>query len=110
MNTAIDFTLPDQDGKTHTLSSYRGKLVLLYFYPKDMTVGCTIEAEGFRDAFKELSDLGVVVLGVSRDTVESHKMFCEKHGLPSRSSLTQKATYVRHTMFSRTASSNASHI
>ena len=82
MGLALDFVLPDQEGHQHTLLEYRGRMVLLYFYPKDMTPGCTIEAEGFRDAFAELARLDVVVLGVSLDTVASHKEFCEMHALP----------------------------
>lgn len=78
---AIDFDLKDQDGKEHSLAMYNGKLVLLYFYPKDMTPGCTIEAEGFRDNFDELKKLGVIVLGVSADSEASHKKFCDKHKL-----------------------------
>lgn len=82
MKKAFDFILKDQEGREHTLIEYRGRFILLYFYPKDMTPGCTIEAEGFRDAFAELEDLNVAVLGVSRDNVASHKEFCEKHSLP----------------------------
>ena len=78
---APNFVLKDQDGKTHRLSQYRGRVVLLYFYPKDMTSGCTVEAQGFRDAWNELQKLGVVVLGVSPDSVASHKKFCEKEQL-----------------------------
>lgn len=78
---APDFSLLDQDGKKHKLSSYRGKPVLLYFYPKDMTPGCTIEAEGFRDRSKEYARHGIVILGVSPDTPESHKKFCGKYKL-----------------------------
>lgn len=74
--------LTDQDGQNHTLEDYQGKKVLLYFYPKDMTPGCTVEAKGFRDTFEELKKEGVVVLGISPDTEESHKKFCEKHELP----------------------------
>jgi peroxiredoxin Q/BCP len=82
MGRALDFILLDQEGQEHTLSQYRGRMVLLYFYPKDQTPGCTVEAEGFRDTFAELALLDVVVLGVSRDTVASHKEFCEMHALP----------------------------
>ncbi len=79
---APDFTLADQDGTSHTLSSYRGKWVLLYFYPKDDTPGCTIEACTIRDQFKDFRDIGAVVLGVSTDTVESHKKFAIAYELP----------------------------
>jgi len=78
---APSFSLKDQDGKVHKLSQYLGGMVLLYFYPKDMTSGCTVEAQGFRDTWKELKKLGVTVLGVSNDSVASHKKFCEKEGL-----------------------------
>jgi len=76
-----DFTLIDQDEKSHTLSQYRGKKVVLYFYPKDMTPGCTVQAEGMRDSMNDLEDRGIVVLGVSVDDVKSHKKFVEKHNL-----------------------------
>lgn len=76
-----DFKLKDQDGRTHSLKDYAGRIILLYFYPKDMTPGCTIEAEGFRDNFDELKSYGVVVLGVSADSESSHKKFCDKHEL-----------------------------
>lgn len=76
-----DFTLQDQDGKSHTLSQYRGKKVVLYFYPKDMTPGCTVQAEGMRDSMNDLEAKGIVVLGVSVDDVKSHKKFVEKHNL-----------------------------
>lgn len=76
------FSLPGSDGKTHDLKDYRGRCVLLYFYPKDDTPGCTREACGFRDGFAELSRAGVTVLGVSRDPVASHLDFIEKYTLP----------------------------
>ena len=79
---APDFTLPDQDGKDRALSSYRGKWVLLYFYPKDDTPGCTIEACTIRDQFKDFTAIGAVVLGVSTDSVASHKKFALAYGLP----------------------------
>ncbi len=78
---APDFTLPDQDGKMHSLKDYSGKKVVLYFYPKDDTPGCTTEACNFRDNLSRLSSKGVVVLGVSKDTPESHKQFIEKFHL-----------------------------
>jgi peroxiredoxin Q/BCP len=78
---AINFKLQDEAGKEHTLEKYVGKVVLLYFYPKDMTPGCTIEAEGFRDHMLDFKKLGVVVLGISPDSVASHAKFCEKHKL-----------------------------
>lgn len=76
-----DFTLIDQDEKSHTLSQYRGKKVVLYFYPKDMTPGCTVQAEGMRDSMNDLEAKDIVVLGVSVDDVKSHKKFVEKHNL-----------------------------
>jgi thioredoxin-dependent peroxiredoxin len=79
---AQDFTLPDQDGKKHSLSDYHGKWVLLYFYPKDDTAGCTKEACAIRDNLPDFSRLNAEVLGVSVDSVESHKKFAEKHALP----------------------------
>src|SRR5262249_41747567 len=79
---APDFSLQDQDGKTHTLEQYRGKWVVLYFYPKDMTPGCTVEACSFRDNEARLTAAGAVVLGVSADTVKSHGKFAEKYQLP----------------------------
>jgi peroxiredoxin Q/BCP len=79
---APSFTLPDQDGQTHSLSEYRGQWILLYFYPKDDTSGCTKEACTIRDALPDFKGFSCVVLGVSADTVESHKKFAEKYGLP----------------------------
>lgn len=78
---ANDFTLPDQNGSMHTLSQYKGKWRLVYFYPKDDTPGCTKEACNFRDAIGELQRLGVVILGISKDSVASHKKFEEKYHL-----------------------------
>jgi thioredoxin-dependent peroxiredoxin len=80
--TAPDFLLPDQDGQRHKLSDYLGKWVLLYFYPKDDTEGCIAEACGLRDSLADFSSLGAKVLGVSADSVESHRKFAEKFGLP----------------------------
>ncbi len=76
------FSLPDQNGKIHTLSSYLGKWVLIYFYPKDDTPGCTTEACVLRDAFPAFEKLDAVILGVSADTEKSHKKFEEKYSLP----------------------------
>jgi peroxiredoxin Q/BCP len=77
----IDFSLTDQNGKVHKLSSYKGSWVLLYFYPKDDTPGCTKEACGFRDSLNELKKHNVVVLGVSADSVSSHQKFAQKYHL-----------------------------
>ena len=79
---APDFTLPDQNGEPHTLSQYRGKRVILYFYPKDNTSGCTKQACGFAELYPHFREKGAVILGVSRDSVASHKKFEEKYGLP----------------------------
>lgn len=79
---APDFTLKDEAGRDVRLSSFKGKTVVLYFYPKDETPGCTREACAFRDAWADVQDLGVVVLGVSKDSIASHKKFQAKHRLP----------------------------
>lgn len=79
---APDFTLPDQDGVLHTLSGYKGTWVLIYFYPKDDTPGCTKEACQLRDTFPNFEKLNAKVFGVSADTVQSHKKFAEKYKLP----------------------------
>ncbi len=78
---APDFRLTDQDGRRVSLSDLRGKWVVLYFYPKDDTPGCTVEAKGFEELRGEFENEGVVILGVSRDDITSHKKFCTKHGL-----------------------------
>ena len=79
---APDFTLPDQDGKEHTLSNYKGSPVVLYFYPKDQTSGCTKEACAFRDDYSAYQEAGVTILGVSPDSPKSHTNFIAKHDLP----------------------------
>lgn len=76
------FTLPDQEGKEHSLSDYKGKWILLYFYPKDDTPGCTIEACTIRDQFKDFTNIDAIVLGVSTDSVASHKKFASAYELP----------------------------
>jgi len=76
------FRLPDQDGKQHALEDFRGSWVLLYFYPKDDTPGCTAEACGFRDVFSQLKRRECAVLGISTDSVASHRAFADKYGLP----------------------------
>jgi thioredoxin-dependent peroxiredoxin len=78
---APTFTLPSQEGKPISLDSYRGKWVVLYFYPKDMTPGCTIEAHNFQRDLSKYEAANAVILGVSVDTVDSHKQFCTKDGL-----------------------------
>jgi peroxiredoxin Q/BCP len=79
---APPFSLPDQEGAIHNLKTYLGKWVILYFYPKDDTPGCTIEACNFRDNFSALKKAGIVVLGVSVDPVKKHAKFVEKYKLP----------------------------
>ena len=79
---APDFTLADQNGEMHSLSDYKGQRVILYFYPKDMTSGCTAQACNFRDLYPQFREKGAVVLGVSKDSVASHKRFETAHGLP----------------------------
>ncbi len=78
---AADFSLNDQKGKLHRLRDYRGKWVVLYFYPKDFTSGCTLEAHNFQRDLDKYKKLHAVILGVSVDTAESHKSFCTKEGL-----------------------------
>ena len=79
---APDFTLPDQNGDMHSLSQYRGQKVILYFYPRDNTAGCTKQACGFAERYPQIREKGAVVLGVSKDSVKSHKNFETKYGLP----------------------------
>ena len=79
---APNFTLQDQDGTEHTLSSYRGKKVVIYFYPKDDTPGCTKEACGIRDAYDGFVDQDIVVFGISYDGAEAHQSFIKKYNLP----------------------------
>lgn len=79
---APDFTLPDQNGEMRSLSDYKGQKVILYFYPKDMTAGCTKQACAFGELYPQFREKGAVVLGVSKDSVASHKKFEEKYGLP----------------------------
>jgi peroxiredoxin Q/BCP len=79
---APDFSGADQNGKTVRLADFKGSKVVLYFYPKDMTPGCTVEACAFRDGFGAIKKKGAVVLGVSKDGAVSHKKFIEKYELP----------------------------
>ena len=79
---APDFKLPDQNGDMHSLKEYKGQKVILYFYPKDNTSGCTKQACGFAERYPLFKEKGAVILGVSKDTVASHKKFEEKYGLP----------------------------
>ena len=80
--TAPNFNLQDQNGNWHTLDNYKGKWVVLFFYPKDQTPGCTTEACNFRDNIFEFEKLNAQILGVSLDDVESHQAFSEKYSLP----------------------------
>ena len=82
--TAPTFTLPSQDGSAIALDGFRGKWVVLYFYPKDMTQGCTIEAHNFQRDLSKFEAENAVILGVSVDTPDSHKQFCTKEGLTFR--------------------------
>ena len=79
---APDFELPDQNGEMHKLSDYAGKKVILYFYPKDNTPGCTRQACAFAAANAELEEAGAVVIGISKDSVASHQKFVQKQNLP----------------------------
>jgi thioredoxin-dependent peroxiredoxin len=82
MKQAPDFTLPDQDGNPRSLQDYKGKWVVLYFYPKDETDGCIAEACSFRDGHEALLASKAVVLGVSKDSIESHNKFTDHYRLP----------------------------
>lgn len=79
---APEFSLPDQNGDIHRLKDFRGSKVILYFYPKDNTAGCTKEACSFRDMYPQFTEKGAVVIGISKDSVRSHKKFEEKNELP----------------------------
>ncbi len=79
---APDFSLPDQNGKIHSLSEYKGQRVILYFYPKDNSSGCTKQACGFAERYPQFREKGAIILGINRDSVASHKKFEEKYGLP----------------------------
>lgn len=81
-SNAPAFSLKDQNGKTHKLSDYKGKKLVVYFYPKDNTPGCTKEACSFRDDYSTFKKAGVEIIGISKDSVESHTKFSEKLGLP----------------------------
>lgn len=79
---APTFSLPDQNGQIHTLEKYKGRKVVLYFYPRDNTAGCTKQACGFGERYPQFQEKGAVVIGVSKDSVASHKKFEEKYKLP----------------------------
>ena len=76
------FSMPDQNGTVHTLEEYKGKKVVLYFYPKDNTSGCSKQACGFAELYPQFTEKGAVVIGISKDSIASHKKFEEKFGLP----------------------------
>lgn len=80
--TAPSFSLKDQNGKVHSLKDYKGKKIVLYFYPRDNTPGCTKQACAFRDSFTDYKKQDIVILGISSDSEQSHKKFIEKHNLP----------------------------
>lgn len=105
---APDFSLQDQDGTTHSLSDYAGKWVILYFYPKDDTPGCTKEACSFRDAFAVYKEKGIQVLGVSADSPKSHKKFADKFHLtfpllsdPEKSAIKAYDAWGKKSMFGK---------
>lgn len=79
---APDFTLPDQDGTERSLHEFLGRKVILYFYPKDMTSGCTKQACGFAELYPHFQEKDAIVIGVSKDSVASHRKFTDKYGLP----------------------------
>ena len=79
---APSFSLPDQNGNIHTLEEYKGKKVILYFYPKDNTAGCTKQACGYSERYPQFLEKGVEVIGISKDSVASHLKFAQKHDLP----------------------------
>ncbi len=81
-SSAVDFTLPDSNGNSVTLSDYKGKKIVLYFYPKDMTSGCTKQACAFAQSYEEFKKQDIVVIGISKDSVSAHKKFVEKYDLP----------------------------
>lgn len=106
---AIPFELPDSEGKYHKLSDFLGQKVVLYFYPKDNTTGCTTQALEFKRLFQEFTDSQAVIIGVSKDSVASHKKFQEKYELPflllsdeSASVLNAYGVYKQRSMYGRT--------
>ena len=98
---APDFELPDQNGELHKLSEYLGKKVILYFYPRDNTPGCTKQACGFSDRYPQFVEKGAVVLGVSKDSVASHKKFEEKHRLAFTLLSDTERRLLNHMMYGR---------
>lgn len=107
-NLAPDFTAEDQDGNTHRLKQYRGRTVVLYFYPKDLTSGCTSQACDFRDNLNRLVAHDVVLLGVSPDNVKSHRKFADKESLnfplladPEKEIVNKYQVWVEKSMYGR---------
>ncbi|KXK53688.1 MAG: thioredoxin-dependent thiol peroxidase [Chlorobi bacterium] len=105
---APDFTAQDQDGITHRLKQYRGRTVVLYFYPKDLTSGCTTQACDFRDNLNRLAAQDVVLLGASPDTVKSHRKFADKESLnfplladPEKEIVNRYQVWVEKSMYGR---------
>lgn len=105
---APDFTAQDQDGTTHRLKQYRGRTVVLYFYPKDLTSGCTTQACDFRDNLNRLAAQDVVLLGASPDTVKSHRKFADKESLnfplladPEKEIVNRYQVWVEKSMYGR---------
>jgi len=105
---APDFTAEDQDGATHRLKKYRGQTVVLYFYPKDLTSGCTTQACDFRDNLNRLAAHNVVLLGVSPDSVKSHRKFADKESLnfplladPEKELVNRYGVWVEKSMYGR---------
>lgn len=90
-----NFSLPDQNGKIHTLSDYKGQWVLVYFYPKDDTPGCTEEACAIRDNFPEFQKLGIRVFGISADPIKNHEKFAGKYSLPFTLLSDEKRTTIK---------------
>lgn len=81
-DSAPNFTLKNQSNKSHSLSDYSGQWLLLYFYPKDFTPGCTTQACGIRDGWEQVQSAGLIVVGISKDSAEKHQQFVTKHQLP----------------------------
>ena len=79
---APDFSLPDQNGREHSLADYQNQKIILYFYSKDMTSGCTKQACGFAELYPQFQEKGAVIIGISKDTAASHQKFAEKYKLP----------------------------
>lgn len=108
MKQAPDFSLPDQNNQVHRLSDYLGRWVVVYFYPKDDTPGCTKEACSFRDGREELEKNQVTVLGISADSIQSHHKFAQKHQLnftllsdPDKKIIKQYGSWGNKTLFGR---------